>query len=181
MAGRIAIALLFMARITFAAGPVCGSNTPLTLIGIDTTSGTMLLNAPALGPAGPWVIELSGDGSRARLHPDRAQGRFGGSVGPGVIWGSGAGWEVESVLPPCVDGAVEAHAVKVSAASHPTSMGTGRVMEILLSAGVGLQMEGAPGTYRIPWKSSTLLRPEFTPWQTAQEARPVAGTRDTSA
>jgi hypothetical protein len=85
MTGRIAIALFFLARIAFAAGPVCGSNTPLTLIGIDTTSGTMLLNAPALGPAGPWVIELSGDGSRARLHPDRAKGRFGGSVGPGPV------------------------------------------------------------------------------------------------
>ncbi|HWN43566.1 MAG TPA: hypothetical protein VNW71_15155 [Thermoanaerobaculia bacterium] len=85
MTGRIAIALFFLARIAFAAGPVCGSNTPLTLIGIDTTSGTMLLNAPALGPAGPWVIELSGDGSRARLHPDRAKGRYGGSVGPGPV------------------------------------------------------------------------------------------------
>src|SRR5688500_5874662 len=113
MIGRIAIALFFLAlaeSTAFAAGPVCGSNTPLTLIGIDTTSGTMLLNAPALGPAGPWVIELSGDGSRARLHPDRAKGRFGGSVGPGPViaaapcgkscvqpvrWagGIGGGWE----------------------------------------------------------------------------------------
>lgn len=89
MAGRTAIALLFLGSlaqgIALAAGPVCGSNTPLTLIGIDTTSGTMLLNAPALGPAGPWVVELSGDGSRARLHADRAKGRFGGSVGPGPV------------------------------------------------------------------------------------------------
>ena len=85
MAGRIAIALLFLARVALAAGPVCGSNTPLTLIGIDTTSGTMLLSLPPLGPAGPWVVELSGDGSRARLHADRAKGRFGGSVGPGPV------------------------------------------------------------------------------------------------
>ena len=95
MAGRIVpIALLVLAaaaRMALAAagaenpGPVCGSNTPLTLIGIDTTSGTMLLNVPALGTAGPWVVELNGDGSRARLHADRAQGRFGGSVGPGPV------------------------------------------------------------------------------------------------
>ena len=84
MAGRIAIALFFLARIASAA-PVCGSNTPLTLIGIDTTAGTMLLSAPPLGPAGPWVVELSGDGTRARLHEDRAKGRFGGSVGPGPV------------------------------------------------------------------------------------------------
>lgn len=88
MAGRIAIALFFVALAegtAVAAGPVCGSNTPLTLIGIDTTSGMMLLNVPALGPAGPWVVELSGDGSRARLHADRTKGRFGGSVGPGPV------------------------------------------------------------------------------------------------
>ena len=89
MAGRIAIALLFLVSLpentALAAGPVCGSNTPLTLIGIDTTTGTMLLSAPPLGPAGPWVVELSGDGSRARLHPDRTKGRFGGSVGPGPV------------------------------------------------------------------------------------------------
>ena len=85
MIGRIAIALLLLARIASAAGPVCGSNTPLTLIGIDTTSGTMLLSLPPLGPAGPWVVELRGDGSRARLHADRSKGRFGGSVGPGPV------------------------------------------------------------------------------------------------
>ena len=85
MTGRIAIALLALAARIASAEPVCGSNTPLTLIGIDTTSGTMLISAPPLGPAGPWVIELSGDGSRARLHEDRARGRFGGSVGPGPV------------------------------------------------------------------------------------------------
>lgn len=88
MTGRVAIALLFLLGLegtSRAAGPVCGSTTPLTLIGIDTSSGTTLFSAPALGPAGPWVIELSGDGRRARLHVDRAKGRSGGSVGPGPV------------------------------------------------------------------------------------------------
>lgn len=68
-----------------AAGPVCGSTNPLTLIGIDTTSGATLFSAPAVGSGTPWVVELSGDGSRARVYPDLAKGRFGGSVGPGPV------------------------------------------------------------------------------------------------
>lgn len=67
------------------AGPVCGSTNPLTLIGIDTTSGAMLFAAPAVGQGTPWLIELAADGSRARLFPDRTKGRFGGSVGPGPV------------------------------------------------------------------------------------------------
>ncbi|MES1242197.1 MAG: hypothetical protein ABUT39_11305 [Acidobacteriota bacterium] len=70
------------------AGPACGSTNPLTLIGIDTTSGAMLFSAPAVGAGSPWLIELSGlgeDGGRARLFPDAGKGRFGGSVGPGPV------------------------------------------------------------------------------------------------
>jgi len=85
MAGRIAIALLFLARIAVAAGPICGSTSPLTLIGIDTTTGTMLFSAPAVGPGNPWIVELAAGGTRARLYPDRAKGRYGGSVGPGPV------------------------------------------------------------------------------------------------
>jgi hypothetical protein len=74
-----------------AAGPVCGSTNPLTLIGIDTTSGAMLFSAPAVGSGKPWLIELggtagtAGDTSRARALPDDGKGRFGGSVGPGPV------------------------------------------------------------------------------------------------
>ncbi|HWM93044.1 MAG TPA: hypothetical protein VN493_19930 [Thermoanaerobaculia bacterium] len=87
MAGRtlLSLALFLIARVALAAGPACGSSTPLTLIGVDTASGAMLLSSPAAGPGDPWIVELSGDGSRARLHPDRAKGRFGGSVGPGPV------------------------------------------------------------------------------------------------
>ena len=90
MAGRLApfALLLLMSGLMsgMASGsPICGSSTALTLIGIDTASGTMLISAPPLGPGDPWIIELSGDGSRARLHPDRSKGRFGGSVGPGPV------------------------------------------------------------------------------------------------
>jgi hypothetical protein len=68
-----------------AAGPVCGSTNPLTLVGIDTTSGAMLFSAPAVGSGSPWLIELGGDASRARVLPDNGKGRFGGSVGPGPV------------------------------------------------------------------------------------------------
>jgi hypothetical protein len=67
-----------------AQGPACGSNNPLTLLGIDTTSGTMLFSA-APGSGAPWLIELNGAGDRARVLPDNAKGRFGGSVGPGPV------------------------------------------------------------------------------------------------
>lgn len=84
----VALLVLF-ARIALAqeapAGPVCGSSNPLTLIGIDTTSGATLFHAPPVGSGNPWTVELSGDGSRARVHPDRLKGRFGGSVGPGPV------------------------------------------------------------------------------------------------
>jgi hypothetical protein len=76
---------ILMATMASAAGPVCGSTNPLTLIGIDSTSGTMLFAAPAVGGGSPWLIELAGDGSRARVLPDTAKGRFGGSVGPGPV------------------------------------------------------------------------------------------------
>jgi hypothetical protein len=68
-----------------ASGPVCGSTNPLTLIGIDTTSGATLFSAPAVGGGSPWLIEIDGGGSRARLFPDTGKGRFGGSVGPGPV------------------------------------------------------------------------------------------------
>jgi hypothetical protein len=71
-----------------ASGPVCGSTNPLTLVGIDTTSGAMLFSAPAVGSGSPWLIELGDlghDGSRARVLPDLGKGRFGGSVGPGPV------------------------------------------------------------------------------------------------
>jgi hypothetical protein len=68
-----------------ASGPVCGSSNPLTLVGIDTTSGAMLFSAPAVGSGAPWLIELRGDGSQARVLPDNGKGRFGGSVGPGPV------------------------------------------------------------------------------------------------
>jgi hypothetical protein len=86
---RPLLALLgLLAAATAAAdspGPVCGSTNPLTLIGIDTTSGAMLFSAPAVGSGSPWLIELAGDGSRARVLPDNGKGRFGGSVGPGPV------------------------------------------------------------------------------------------------
>lgn len=91
MTGRrlslLALALLVatMAGAETPAGPVCGSTNPLTLIGIDTTSGAMLFSAPAVGSGSPWLIELAGDASRARLLPDTGKGRFGGSVGPGPV------------------------------------------------------------------------------------------------
>lgn len=68
-----------------AAGPVCGSTNPVTLLGIDSTSGTMLFSASAAGSGSGWLVEVSRDGAEARLLPDRTPGRFGGSVGPGPV------------------------------------------------------------------------------------------------
>lgn len=80
----VALLLLLAARAA-AAGPVCGSSTALTLIGIDTAAGETLLSVAAAATGDSSIIGLSADGSRARLYPDRANGRFGGSVGPGPV------------------------------------------------------------------------------------------------
>lgn len=91
---RLLIAFLLLAIVPAAGspaaapaqtGPVCGSNNPLTLIGIDSAAGNILFSSPPAGKGEPWLIELKADGSRARARPDRSKGRFGGSVGPGPI------------------------------------------------------------------------------------------------
>jgi hypothetical protein len=70
-----------------AAEPsLCDGASALTLVGMDTASGTMLFAvAGAAGGAGSWVVELDGAGSEAHAFPDRAAGRYGGSVGPGPV------------------------------------------------------------------------------------------------
>lgn len=86
MARLASIVLLLFARMALAeSGPACGSNSALTLIGIDTASGTTLFSAPPVGQGDPWIVELNGGGSTARLYRDRGKGRFGGSVGPGPV------------------------------------------------------------------------------------------------
>lgn len=69
-----------------AAAVLCDGSTALTLIGIDTSSGRTLFAVPPLkdGQTG-WIAELDGDGRKARVWPDDAKGRFGGSVGPGPV------------------------------------------------------------------------------------------------
>ena len=68
---------------------ICDASAALTVIGVDTAAGQTLLSLqPAESSASNregWVIELDATGDRARAFPDRAKGRFGGSVGPGPV------------------------------------------------------------------------------------------------
>jgi hypothetical protein len=65
---------------------ICDGASPVTLIGMDTASGLMLFTVPAVAPGGPaWLIELDGAGREARAWPDRREGRFSGSIGPGPV------------------------------------------------------------------------------------------------
>jgi len=90
MASRRLVVFLLLGLLAPAAEaadprPVCGSTNPLTLIGVDTTTGSTLFSAPAVGSGNPWIVELAADGGHARLYPDAGKGRFGGSVGPGPV------------------------------------------------------------------------------------------------
>jgi hypothetical protein len=69
-----------------AAPPICDGSTPLTLIGMDTSSGRTLFSVAPVADGQPsWIVELDGDGREARAWPDDPKGRYGGSVGPGPV------------------------------------------------------------------------------------------------
>jgi hypothetical protein len=69
-----------------AAPPICDGSTILTVVGMDTASGTMLFSLNAAGGGkGSWLVELDGDAKEARAWPDDPKGRFSGSVGPGPV------------------------------------------------------------------------------------------------
>jgi hypothetical protein len=85
-------------RDSAAPGPVCDSNTALTVIGMDTSSGLMLfaLAGGSTAGGGGWVVGLDGAGREAHAYPERSGNRYGGSVGPGAIVA------VESCGPECL-------------------------------------------------------------------------------
>jgi hypothetical protein len=67
-------------------GAICDHNTALTLIGIDTRTGSMLFAVPPLASGGSgWIVELDAAGKQARAWPDPPKGLFSGSVGPGPV------------------------------------------------------------------------------------------------
>ncbi|MEA2692740.1 MAG: hypothetical protein QOJ16_2127 [Acidobacteriota bacterium] len=72
-----------------ASRTICDATSALTPIGTDTESGRILLAVPPLaGGSQGWVVELSAagtNGATASAYPDPADGRFGGSVGPGPV------------------------------------------------------------------------------------------------
>jgi hypothetical protein len=70
-----------------AAPAICDQNTPLTLVGIDTTSGNMLFSVPPIsgGTGTGWLVEIDPAGHAARAYPDPPKGLFSGSVGPGPV------------------------------------------------------------------------------------------------
>jgi len=70
-----------------AAPAICDQNTALTLVGIDTTSGSMLFSVPPLGGSTGtgWLVEIDAAGREALAYPDPPKGLFSGSVGPGPV------------------------------------------------------------------------------------------------
>jgi hypothetical protein len=68
------------------APTICDGSTALTLIGIDTTSGSILFSVAPLGPREPrWVVELDAGATAARAYANPPKGLFSGSVGPGPV------------------------------------------------------------------------------------------------
>jgi hypothetical protein len=86
-----------------ASGAICDSSTALTVIGMDTDAGSVLIAvAGAGGGAGSWIVALDSAGApvggpvpggaasagavrEAHAYPEQPGGRFGGSVGPGPV------------------------------------------------------------------------------------------------
>jgi hypothetical protein len=68
------------------AGFACDRSTVFTLAGLDTSSGTAMF--AAAGEAG-WLIEVAGGtaGATARASSPTGPRVFGGSVGPGPLFG----------------------------------------------------------------------------------------------
>lgn len=83
----LGLSIVAAPRIAGAAAPsICDHNTPLTLIGLDTSSGDMLFSVPPLaGRENGWVVEIDAAGRQARAYPDPPKGLFSGSVGPGPV------------------------------------------------------------------------------------------------
>src|SRR6202521_378697 len=89
-----------------ASGAICDSSTALTVIGMDTDAGSVLIAvAGSGGGAGSWIVALHSAGApvpgagtggtggaagagaarEAHAYPEQPEGRFGGSVGPGPV------------------------------------------------------------------------------------------------
>ena len=69
-----------------AVPPICDGSTSLTMIGMDTAAGRTLFSIPPIGESQTaWIVEVDSAGREARVYPDVAKGRFGGSVGPGPV------------------------------------------------------------------------------------------------
>ncbi len=67
---------------------LCDEGTLLTLIGVDTRAGAVLLGMASRQAEVPgWLLDLRPGAERVPFHPDRQrEGRFGGSVGPGPVF-----------------------------------------------------------------------------------------------
>ncbi|HXU45544.1 MAG TPA: hypothetical protein VN783_08460 [Thermoanaerobaculia bacterium] len=92
----VALAALLPLRATAEPSPppartLCDASTTTTAIGLDTAAGRALLSLPAHGAGADAqparLIEIDAAGETARAWNDTANGRFGGSVGPGPVLG----------------------------------------------------------------------------------------------
>ena len=85
-----ALAALVFASTPAAAGAefACSQDTVLTLVGVDTAAGTVLLAAAGDETAkSGWLVELRGDGGSATYYPaPNGPSVFGGSIGPGPLF-----------------------------------------------------------------------------------------------
>jgi len=80
------LVLALAAAPAVAVPPICDGSTSLTLIGMDTAAGRTLFSIPPIGEGqSAWIVEVDSAGREARVYPDDAKGRFGGSVGPGPV------------------------------------------------------------------------------------------------
>lgn len=64
---------------------ICDTETPLTLVGLDSAAGTVLLSIAPLGQGSPAHLVALDASLGAKVYANPTRGRLGGSVGPGPI------------------------------------------------------------------------------------------------
>lgn len=166
-ASALLLAALAAPGAAMARPPVCDASTALTLVGLDTRSGTMLLSFLSGGEI--WYLEAAAGSETAALLPGRpAGGRFSGSIGPGPVF----------TLVSCGDGCLGAEVwqggnwqseggslpVAASANTYTTYDGAGRPWVVVHSPAGGGGRVAARGFRLVgeSWEDRGSLRVEAT-------------------
>jgi hypothetical protein len=89
--------LVLLAVPAAGATAICDADTPLTLVGLDSSSGAVLLSVAPLGEGSPAHLVALDASLGAKVFANPTRGRFGGSFGAGPV----------AALEPCGTGCLQ--------------------------------------------------------------------------